>query len=189
MYIAFIVKIPRMRVHAYITIYNVLRYILCNKYAAYNTRGLPRVRPALTDNTGQTTTFALYIGEKGDKNMYLLIVREKDNEGAPAEILDVKIVPEKDLDRYAQRAAELNKSNKRRNYAVEKHDDNSLVAFLASDRQYDMDKYAALANMIRSDIDRLSGGVEILCSYYREAAQSTAASDSPAETPCEQPRE
>ena len=43
---------------------------------------------------------------KGDKNMYLLIVREKDNEGAPAEILDVKIVPEKELDRYAQRAAD-----------------------------------------------------------------------------------
>lgn len=38
--------------------------------------------------------------------MYLLIVREKDKEGAPAEILDVKIVPAKDLDRYAQRTAD-----------------------------------------------------------------------------------
>ena len=37
---------------------------MCNKYAAYNTRGLPRVRPASTDKTGQNTTFALYIGEK-----------------------------------------------------------------------------------------------------------------------------
>ena len=63
MYIAFIVKIPRMRVRAYIAIYNILRYIMCNKYAAYNTRGLPRVRPASTDKTGQNTTFALYIGE------------------------------------------------------------------------------------------------------------------------------
>ena len=34
MEIAFIVKIPRMRVHVYITIYNVLRYIKCNKHAA-----------------------------------------------------------------------------------------------------------------------------------------------------------
>ena len=38
--------------------------------------------------------------------MYLLIVREKDKEGAPTEILDVKIVPAKDFDRYAQRAAD-----------------------------------------------------------------------------------
>ena len=38
--------------------------------------------------------------------MYLFIVREKNNEGAPAEILDVKIVPAKDLDRYAQRTAD-----------------------------------------------------------------------------------
>ena len=29
--------------------------------------------------------------------MYLLIVREKDKEGAPTEILDVKIVPAKDF--------------------------------------------------------------------------------------------
>lgn len=103
--------------------------------------------------------------------MYLLIVREKDKEGAPAEILDVRIVSEKDYDRYARRAAELNKSNKQRHYSIEKHDDNSLVAFLATDRQYDMDKYADLANLIRSDISELADSLELLGIYYREAAE------------------
>ena len=121
--------------------------------------------------------------------MYLLIVREKDNEGAPREILDVTKLPDKDIDRYAQRAAELNKSNRRRNYAIEKHDDDSLVAFLATDRQYDMDKYASLANMIRDDIADLSDRIELLCSYYHEAAEATGAGDPPSETTGEQPRE
>lgn len=112
--------------------------------------------------------------------MYLLIVREKDKEGAPAEILDVRIVSEKDYDRYARRAAELNKSNKQRNYSIEKHEDNSLVAFLATDRQYDMDKYASLANTIRDDIADLSDRIELLCSYYHEAAGT---SESPGEQP------
>ena len=124
-----------------------------------------------------------------DKSMYLLIVREKDNKGAPAEILDVRIVSEKDYDRYAQRAAELNKSNKQRHYSIEKHDDNSLVAFLATDRQYDMNKYADLANLIRSDISELADSLELLGIYYREAAQATAANKPSANTTGEQPHE
>ena len=121
--------------------------------------------------------------------MYLLIVRERDNEGAPAEILDVRIVSEKDYDRYARRAAELNKSNKQRNYSIEKHEDNSLVAFLATDRQYDMDKYADLANLIRSEISELADSLEVLGIYYREAAQATAANKPSANTTGEQPHE
>lgn len=121
--------------------------------------------------------------------MYLLIVREKDNKGAPAEILDVRIVSEKDYDRYAQRAAELNKSNKQRHYSIEKHDDNSLVAFLATDRQYDMNKYADLANLIRSDISELADSLELLGIYYREAVEATAANKPTANTAGEQPHE
>lgn len=105
--------------------------------------------------------------------MYLLIVREKDNKGAPAEILDVRIVSEKDYDRYAQRAAELNKSNKQRHYSIEKHDDNSLVAFLATDRQYDMSKYSDLAAVIRSDIAALEDKLFTLGIFYREAAEAS----------------
>lgn len=121
--------------------------------------------------------------------MYLLIVREKDKEGAPAEILDVRIVSEKDYDRYARRAAELNKSNKQRHYAIEKHEDNSLVAFLATDRQYDMNKYSDLANLIRSEISELADSLELLGIYYREAAEAGGASKPPASTAGEQPRE
>lgn len=121
--------------------------------------------------------------------MYLLIVREKDKEGAPAEILDVRIVSEKDYDRYARRAAELNKSNKQRHYAIEKHEDNSLVAFLATDRQYDMNKYSDLANLIRSEISELADSLELLGIYYREAAEAGGASKPPANTAGAQPHE
>lgn len=121
--------------------------------------------------------------------MYLLIVREKDNKGAPAAILDVSMVQEKDFDRYAKRAAELNKSNKRRHYSIENHEDNSLVAFLATDRKYDMDKYSDLANLIRSEISELADSLEVLGIYYREAAEAGGASKPPANTAGEQPHE
>ena len=105
--------------------------------------------------------------------MYLLIIREKDNNGTPSEILDAKIVPAKDVDRYARRAAEHNKSNARRSYTIEEHKDDSLVAFLASDRQYDMTKYAALADTIKNELERVEDKLELLRIYYREASSES----------------
>lgn len=121
--------------------------------------------------------------------MKILVVREKDADGKPAEILDTRIIPEKEYDRYAQRAAELNKSNKRRNYSIENHEDNSLVAFLATDRKYDMDKYSDLANLIRSEISELADSLEVLGIYYREATEAGGASKPPTNTAGEQPHE
>ena len=105
--------------------------------------------------------------------MKILVIREKDKEGKPAEILDTRIIPSGEVERYSKRAAELNKTNARRNYSIEEYDDGSLVAFLATDRQYDMSKYSDLAAIIRADIAALEDKLFTLGIFYREAAEAS----------------
>lgn len=105
--------------------------------------------------------------------MYLLVIREKDKEGKPAEIVDTYIIPPEEVERYSNRAAELNKTNVQRNYSVEEYDDRSLVAFLAIDRKYDMGKYSDLAAVIRSDIAAIEDKLFTLGIFYREAAEAS----------------
>lgn len=102
--------------------------------------------------------------------MNLLIIREQDNKGIPAEIVDVKIIPadKKEIEKYAKRAADLNRSQKRRNYTIEEYPDNSLIAFLATDRQYDTEKYTVLAREIRKDISALAERLDLLGIYFQE---------------------
>ena len=112
--------------------------------------------------------------------MKILVIREKDKEGKPAEILDTRIIPSGEVERYSKRAAELNKTNARRNYSIEEYDDGSLVAFLATDRQYDMSKYSDLAAIIRADIAVLEDKLFTLGIFYREAAEASGSHEEPA---------
>ncbi len=104
--------------------------------------------------------------------MHILVMYQKIEGKTPKPIIDAQVVPDNELQRYAQRAAELNKDkSKRRLYVIEEVPDNSLTAFMANDRHYDMNKYEALATTLCNKIDELRSDVDLLRSYYNNAAE------------------
>ncbi len=103
--------------------------------------------------------------------MHILVMYQKIEGKTPKPIIDAQVVPEKELQRYAQRAADRNKDKTNRQlYVIEEVPDNSLTAFMANDRHYDMNKYEALATTLCKKIDELRSDVELFRRYYSEAA-------------------
>ena len=104
--------------------------------------------------------------------MHILVMRLITNGDAPKPIIDASVVPESDLQKWARRAADKNKEkNKRHTYTIEEVPDDSLTAFIANDRHYDMNKYEALATTLCNKIDELRSDVDLLRSYYNNAAE------------------
>lgn len=111
--------------------------------------------------------------------MHILVMYQKIEGKTPKPIIDAQVVPEKELQRYAQRAADRNKDKTNRQlYVIEEVPDNSLTAFMANDRHYDMNKYEALATTLCKKIDELRSDVELFRRYYSEAAEHQAAQQS-----------
>lgn len=109
--------------------------------------------------------------------MNILVMYQYVEGKAPKPIMDVQVVPKNELKKYAQRAAELNKdkTTTRRLYVIEEVPDNSLTAFVATDRHYDMNKYEELAKTLFAQIDKLRDDVKLLFSQYVEATEYQAA--------------
>lgn len=111
--------------------------------------------------------------------MHILVMRLITNGDAPKPIIDTSVVPESDLQKWARRAADKNKEkNKRHTYTIEEVPDDSLTAFIANDRHYDMNKYEALATTLCKKIDELRSDVELFRRYYSEAAEHQSAQQS-----------
>lgn len=111
--------------------------------------------------------------------MHILVMYQKIEGKTPKPIIDAQVVPEKELQRYAQRAADRNKDKTNRQlYVIEEVPDNSLTAFMANDRHYDMNKYEALATTLCKKIDELRSDVELFRRYYSEAAEHQSAQQS-----------
>ncbi len=104
--------------------------------------------------------------------MHILVMYQKIEGKTPKPIIDAQVVPEKELQRYAQRAADRNKDKTNRQlYVIEEVPDNSLTAFMANDRHYDINKYNTLATTLCAKIDELRSDVDLLRSYYNNAAE------------------
>lgn len=104
--------------------------------------------------------------------MKILVIRLHDK---PHSILDSEIVPEDEYKRQANRAAELNRDkNRKHDFAIEEHPDDSLISFLAQERHYDMSKFANLAKAVLKAFETLSDDVQTLRAF---ADAALAASD------------
>ncbi len=107
--------------------------------------------------------------------MHILIIKNVNNDGSTGSILDARIIPADQVEKYAQRAADFNRrKGLARNYSIEEHSDDSLAAFLALDRQYDMDAYMETADDIYKQIKELSAKMDKLNAFYNAAAAATA---------------
>lgn len=108
--------------------------------------------------------------------MHILIIKNVNNDESTGSILDARIIPADQVEKYAQRAADFNRrKGLARNYSIEEHSDDSLAAFLALDRQYDMDAYMETADDIYKQIKELSAKMDKLNAFYNAAAAATAA--------------
>ncbi len=104
--------------------------------------------------------------------MKILVVRLREK---PCPILDAEIVPEDDYKRQANGVAEFNRDkNRKHDFAIEEHPDDSLIAFLAQERHYDMSKFANLAKAVLKAFGTLSDDVQTLRAF---ADAALAASD------------
>ena len=104
--------------------------------------------------------------------MKILVVQLREK---PCPILDAEIVPEDDYKSYANRCADLNRDkNRKHDFAIEEHPDDSLIAFLAQERHYDMSKFANLTKSVLDAFERLSDDVQTLRAF---ADAALAASD------------
>ena len=108
--------------------------------------------------------------------MKILVVYLKAEGKSPRLIVDAQVVPDNELQRYATRAAERNRDKDSRHiHVIEEVADNSLTAFVARERDYDMNKYEKLAKTLLSQMETLRDDVKLLFSQYVEATEYQAA--------------
>lgn len=103
--------------------------------------------------------------------MYIIYkrMRQKDDTGREI-VIEADIVPDGKYNEWAQKARDLNsKSKSSVEYVILSVDDDSLTAFLARDRKYDMTKYDETAEEIRQQLNALNDSISRLDVFYREA--------------------
>lgn len=103
--------------------------------------------------------------------MYIIYkrMRQKDDTGREI-VIEADIVPDGKYNEWAQKARDLNsKSKSSVEYVIVSVDDDSLTAFLARDRKYDMSKYDETAEEIRQQFNSLNESISRLDVFYREA--------------------
>lgn len=105
--------------------------------------------------------------------MYILYKRIRKQNDADREIvLEAEIL---DPAQYAAMAARVKDRNIEKTaveYVIIQVDDESLTAFLARDRRYDLTKYDETAAEIRQQIDALNAAFNRLDAFYRSARDS-----------------
>lgn len=116
-----------------------------------------------------------------EDNMYILYKRIRKQNDADREIvLEAEIL---DPAQYAATAARVKERNIEKTtveYAIAQVDDESLPAFLARDRRYDLNKFDDTAAELRQRIENAMECVFKLDVFYREARDSKHAdNDSP----------
>lgn len=110
--------------------------------------------------------------------MYILYKRIRKLNDADREIvLEAEIL---DPAQYAATAARVKERNIEKTtveYAIAQVDDESLTAFLARDRRYDLNKFDDTATELRQRIENAMECVFKLDVFYREARDSESADD------------
>lgn len=105
--------------------------------------------------------------------MYILYKRVRKQNDADREIvLEAEIL---DPAQYAAMAARVKDRNIEKTaveYVIIQVDDESLTAFLARDRRYDLTKYDDTAAEIRQQVDALNAALNRLDVFYRSARDS-----------------
>lgn len=103
-----------------------------------------------------------------------ILVRYQTTDDNKKAVIDAKVVPDNELQRYARRAAELNKDkNNRLRHVIEEVPDDSLLAFMARDRHYDVEMCKVLATSLYKKVDELRSDVDLFLRYCSEAIQAT----------------
>lgn len=102
--------------------------------------------------------------------MYILYKRVRKQNDADREIvLEAEILEPAQYAAMAARVKDRNIEKTAVEYVIIQVDDDSLPAFLARDRKYDMTKYDETAEEIRQQLNALNDSISRLDVFYREA--------------------
>lgn len=117
----------------------------------------------------------MYILYKKFKNLNPADSSEKVVE---ADILNIVSKEDKAYTSYNQKIQEQNsKQNSAFEYVIKEVEDDSLIAFLARDRKYDMEKYQNTADNLYHQIKDMIATISKLDIFYREACNHQAPED------------
>ena len=104
--------------------------------------------------------------------MYILYKQTKTKkENEKAAILDAEIVPDSKIQKILQKIKNFNANDKIVERKVVEVDDNTLPAFLARDRQYDMEKFDEAISEVKQRCENLHAAFEKLFAFYVEARE------------------
>ena len=105
--------------------------------------------------------------------MKIFVSYKKTDDKKSKTVIDANVVPDNELRRYARRAAELNKSqNSCLTHIIEDVPDDSLTAFMARNRLYDINMCQMLATSLYNNIEELRGKIDLFLRYCSEIMQS-----------------
>lgn len=107
--------------------------------------------------------------------MYLLYKKFKNSEKVvEADILNIVSKDDKTYSFYNQKIQEENsKKNSAFEYVIKEVEDDSLIAFLALDRKYDMEKFNQTASDLYDQINHALETAIKLDVFYREGRDNT----------------
>lgn len=104
--------------------------------------------------------------------MYILYKQTKaKNENEKPTILDAEIVPGSKIQEILQKIKNFNANDKNVERKIVEVDDNTLPAFLARDRQYDMGKFDEAVAEVKQRCESLTTTFEKLFAFYTEARE------------------
>ena len=104
--------------------------------------------------------------------MYILYKQTKaKNENEKPTILDAEIVSGSKIQEILQKIKNFNANDKNVERKVIEADDTTLTAFLARDRQYDMEKFDEAVAEVKQRCESLTTAFEKLFAFYIEARE------------------